>query len=292
MVLFNGREFAQKKEEELKERTLRLKEKGITPRFTAILVGEDPASVLYVNLKQKAAERIGIEFKILRLSEQDKEKVIQLIESLNGDPDLQGVMVQLPLPGELDTKETTKEILNHINPLKDVDGQIENSPFVSATVKAVMYAIKGAMSRFQVPGSSQNSNGKWKIENGNLTICVVGATGAVGSGVVKEINRLSETISILECNSKTTQDELKERCLQADVIITCSGIPGIIKKDMVKQDAAIIDVGSPKPEVEEDVRDVASFVTPVPGGIGPMTVVCLMENIIEASEKNDKNSPR
>lgn len=271
--IFDGRAFAKEKEEALKRSVSDLKAKGITPTLVAILTGKNPASKLYVGLKQKAAERISINFKLIHLGKVSEEELLQLIEEYNQSNEVHGIMVQLPIEG-IDSREMTREIISTISPEKDVDGESGQGNYPAATVRAILYAVEEARSKGYL--------GDW----GSFTICVVGATGMVGSALVRELG--NKGIRVIGTNSKTK--DLKAETLKADLLISVTGKPGIIKKDMVKPGAVVIDVGSPKPDVEESVREVASFITPVPGGIGPMTVICLMENVIEAAEKLTKKN--
>ena len=266
--IFDGRKFAEVKERALKRSVLSLQEKGITPTLVAILTGENPASKLYVGLKKKAAERIGARFKLIRLSKVSKEELVHLIKEYNQSNEVHGIMVQLPIDGII-SRETTREILSRIDPKKDVDGESGSGNYPAATVRAVLYALEDAQSR----GFLGNRD--------KIIACVVGATGMVGSALVKELEAMR--VRVIKCNTKTPN--LQGETLEADLLVSVTGSPGIIKKNMVRQGAVVIDVGSPKPDVEESVREVASFITPVPGGIGPMTVVCLMENVVEAAER-------
>ena len=227
-------------------------------------------SLLQFLLEKKAAERVGINFEIIHLDKSDDTAIVQLIEQCNKDTSIHGILVQLPLPGSLDTKETTSRIVNSITPEKDVDGLTDTSTYTAATVKGVMYALREAQSENFLPKKLTDVN-----------ICVAGGTGIVGSSLIKVLSPECEKISII--NSKTINPG--EITRQADLLISVVGIPNLITKDMVKPGVVVIDVGSPKGDVAENVREVASFITPVPGGIGPMTVVCLLENTIEATEK-------
>lgn len=268
VYIFDGRAFAKKKEGELKRRVLALKNNKITPTLVAILVGEDPASKLYVGLKRKAAESIGIKFKIIHLSKVSKGELVHLIEEYNQSDEVHGIMVQLPIEG-IDSREMTREILDNISLEKDVDGESGEGNYPAATVRAILYAV-GEARRMEVLGDLRKS-----------TTCVVGATGMVGSALVRELG--NRGIEVISANSRTR--DLASSCAMADLLVSVTGVPGIIKKGMVKPGAVVIDVGAPKPDVEESVREVASFITPVPGGIGPMTVACLLENTIDAAEK-------
>lgn len=256
-IIFDGREFANKKEVELKGKVTELKNKSIIPKLVSILVGEDPASSLYVSLKKRAAERIGAEAIILKLK--DNEKVEESIQKFNNDTSVHGLMVQLPIPG-LDRSEA-QNILNKIAAMKDVDGLREDSIFIHPTTKAVLEIIHEA-----------------GVENGSVV--VVGATGMIGRTLVKELK--SRGYKVIECNTKTS--DLKYETLKADILVSVTGREKIIKGDMVKDGAVVVDVGSPKGDVEfDEVSKKTSFITPVPGGVGPVTISCLLENLVKAA---------
>ncbi len=251
-IIFDGRDFARSKEEKLKKDIFHLKEKGITPKMVSILVGEDPASVLYVNLKRKAAERIGAILEVKRFgSEVEKGKLMDEIKSLNKNKLVHGIMVQLPLPGGL--RAHTKEILETIDSNKDVDGLKEKGFFLHATAKAIVQIIK--------------------LANADISkkVCVIGTEGMVGRSLVRELRRLGYP--------------MEEKSQNADILITATGKAGLIKGDMVKAGAVVIDVGSPKGDVDfESVSKKAAFITPVPGGVGPVTIVSLLDNLLIAAK--------
>lgn len=265
---FDGKAFKEAKLTELSMRVGFLKEKGIFPCLGVVLVGEDMASLKYVEMKTKAAEEIGVKVELVHLNKANEGGVIQSIKVLSSKPLVHGVMVQLPLPGVLDNKETVSRILSNIPREKDVDGLTEDNGYLSATAKAVRYAVEEGI---------KNSNKK-------KVAMVFGYTGAVGKEVVKELEKVCEKINGI--NSKTSPKDMVRLAKEADIIVTATGVPGIVKKNMVKKGAVVIDVGYPEPEVEGNVREVASFITPVPGGIGPATVACLLENLVEAVEKS------
>lgn len=265
-IIFDGRAFAEKKILELDKEVAVLKNKGIYPKLASILVGEDPASKLYVSLKKKKAEGIGVEMDVYYLKEKELlETILALIDSLNSDPTIYGIMVQLPLP--LAIRHQTLTIINSINPKKDVDGLRDDSPFLHPTSMAVIDVINEA--RLRLASARQAK-----------TICVVGATGMVGKPLVKELKK--EGYKVTECNHDIS--DLKGKTLEADILISATGKSGLIKKDMVKDGVVLIDVGSPKGDVDPSVALKASFLTPVPGGIGPITISCLLENLVKASE--------
>jgi len=256
-IIFDGYKFAAKKEKSLKREVKKLLEKGVRPKLVSIIVGDDPASKLYVNLKKKAAERIGAEVEIVRLSLGIRvEEIIQTIKQFNNDDKVKGIMVQLPLPEKIDNSRL--RIIGSIIPKKDVDGLKKNSQYIHPTAKAVLQIIEVAWKRYDISDSG-------------CTICIVGAGGMVGGFLVKEI-------------AKTKLQLIKET-KNADIVVSATGKPGIIKKEMVKERVIIIDVGSPFGDVDfKRVLPKASFITPVPGGVGPVTISCLLENLVIASQ--------
>ena len=262
-VIFDGREFASKKEEALIPKMIDLTEKGVIPHLVSILVDENPASVLYTDLKKKAVGRMGGEMTIVSLSLSiSNEKIIEAIEFYNNDPEIQGIMVQMPLPNSLANSKS--QILNSIKPEKDVDGLRDNSPFVHPTAKAVMDILDFA-------------NGHLDMSS-KLTASVIGSTGMVGRSVCKELKKKS--YKVVECGVNTST--LKGETLQGDILISATGSPKIISEDMIKENAIIIDVGSPKGDCVLNFNSKASFITPVPGGVGPVTIACLLENLVSA----------
>jgi len=264
-IIFDGQAFAEKKIGELSKKVAELKNMGIHPKLASILVGEDPASKLYVSLKKKKAEGIGAEMDVYFLKEKElTETILALIDSLNIDPTVCGIMIQLPLPSYF-SKEEKEEIINSIKKEKDVDGLREDSSFLHPTSKAVVDVI---------------NESKKQIDYGSsAVVCVVGATGMVGRPLVTELKK--EGYRVIACTHDTK--DLKEKTLKADILISTTGKPNLITKDMVKKGAVLIDVGSPKGDVDPEVYEVAGFITPVPGGIGPITISCLFENLVKAS---------
>ncbi len=261
--IFDGRAFAQRKEEKLLEMLGGLPRK---PKLVAILVGENPESELYLKLKQRAAERLGIDFEFKKFSDEQPQEVIGFVSEKNADPEVSGIVVELPLPKGF-------QILDSIRPSKDVDCLTsenlrllaEGRPrFVPPTVKAVGEILKEA------GGVAQKK------------VVVVGGNGSVGKGILSYLKGA-------EGIDQETED-LASVTKNADVLISATGVGRLIKKEMVKPGAVVIDVGIEKKrdlgivgDVDfENVKKVASFITPVPGGVGPVTVVCLMENLIES----------
>lgn len=264
-TIFNGREFAADKTLKLQKEVLELNTKGVFPHLASIIIGDDPASKLYVGLKKKAGEAIGIQVDIYSLNRNTKkEEVIHLINTLNTDPGVNGIMVQLPIPDPLG--QFKDEIIEAIDDKKDVDGLKEKSIYLHPTSKAVMDILDYALSIDDVHGVI-------------TTVCVVGATGMVGKPLVKELKEGG--YEVLECDS-TTKD-LATQTKKADIVISATGVMNLISSEMVKENAIIIDVGSPHGDFEAGVSDVASFFTPVPGGVGPITIICLLENLVKTT---------
>lgn len=257
-IIFDGKKFANEKEEILKTKVSTLK---IKPKLISILVGNDKASSLYSALKQNAAKRIGLGFEIKKLSQDTSaEEIINLIKKLNTDKKVNGIMVQLPLPKALKTK--TQKILNTIDSKKDVDGLTKNSPYTPAAVKAVSEIINFAIKPLPYIGKKA---------------AVVGAKGSVGKNVVGEIKKLG--FKVTECD-KDTRD-LYAKLHEVDLIVSATGEPQLIKSQMLKEGVIAIDVGAPVGDFDfESVKRVSSFLTPVPGGVGPVTVVSLLENLV------------
>jgi methylenetetrahydrofolate dehydrogenase (NADP+)/methenyltetrahydrofolate cyclohydrolase len=266
-TVFDGRKFAAEKEATLAIRVLGLKARGVYPKLASILVGSDPASQLYVNLKKKAAERIGAEVDIYLIKENSKpEDLILLIETLNTDTTVHGIMIQMPIPGKIGSLK--EKIVNSIKPEKDIDGLRTDSSFLHPTSKAVIQILDEAKKLDELPLGKEP-----------LKVVVVGATGMVGAPLVRELKE--EKYEVIACDTNTPN--LKENTLQGDVVVSCTGIPNLIKGEMVKDGVIVIDVGSPKGDVEfAEVEKIASYISPVPGGVGPVTITCLLENLISA----------
>lgn len=260
-IVFDGNSFAKVKEQQLTQKVFTIKENRITPKLVSILVGDDPASILYTALKRKAAERIGaiMEVKILD-SAISSEEIIEGIKKLNDDTSVHGIMIQMPLPAHL--KPYRDEIVNSIKVEKDVDGLRENSNFIPATVKAVVLIMKEAS--------------KYLFDN----VVVVGSSGMVGKPLVKLLKELEYKVIGVDIDTPN----LEEKTKKADLIISATGKAGLITPEMVKDGVVVIDVGSPKPDVELEVAKKASFITPVPGGVGPVTIISLLDNLIIASQ--------
>ncbi len=262
-IIFDGRAFAEEKKEEVKIVVAGLRSRGVVPHLASILIGHDPASTLYVGLKKRAAEGIGAELDPYYLPESTKlADVLLLIDSLNFDETVHGIMVQLPIPGELGKHKD--EILGAIDPQKDVDGLKNDSKYLHPTSKAAADILHSAEKELKL-----EKKGK---------IAIVGATGMVGAPLVKELK--VEGYNVVTADGKTS--DLSAIIKDVDIVISATGVPDLIKPEMVKEGIIAIDVGSPKGDFDPEVEEKTAFFTPVPGGVGPVTISCLLENLIDA----------
>ena len=258
-IIFDGKKFAEEKEKELKIRVGALHE---TPKLVSILVGDDKASTIYTNLKQKAAKRIGAKFEIKKFPDNTPtEEIIKTIKKLNEDKKVHGIMVQLPLPKKLKSK--TKSILQTIAKEKDVDGLVNNSPFMAASVKAILQILDVATKSLPYFGKKA---------------AVIGANGTVGKAVTRELEK--KGYKVTECDVETR--DLYAKLHQVDLIVSATGSPNLVKGEIVKEGVIAIDVGAPEGDFDKGVYERASFITPVPGGVGPVTIVSLLENLVES----------
>ncbi len=256
-----------------------LKEKGIFPGLAVIIVGDDPASRVYVNNKKKACEDLGIYSEEYALpAETTEEELLCLVNKLNNDDSISGILVQLPVPKHIDEKT----ILDAINPKKDVDAfhpvnvgkiMVGDFDFVPCTPAGVMELIKES-----------------GIDVAGKDCVVVGRSNIVGKPQAMLLLHQNGTVTI--CHSRTKN--LKEKTKNADILVAAVGIPNFIKGDMIKPGAVVIDVGINRiaekklvGDVDfEEAEKVAGAITPVPGGVGPMTIAMLMRNTLKAAEIN------
>lgn len=261
-IVFDGKAFARVLEDELYHKIEKL---STRPTMATIIVGEDPASRLYVRLKREAAERVGAQMDVYELPAGiSREDLIARINHLNKDNTIHGIMIQLPLPGHLD--DEADHIIHHISKEKDVDGLREDSPFMPATVRAVISILDEAKKKIDIAPDAY--------------IAVVGAKGEVGSKLVEVLSRSDYEVGGLMRGMD--EETFKKETTSAKVIISATGNAGIIRGEHVSEGAIVVDVGSPKGDVLfDEVKNKASFITPVPGGVGPVTVVSLLENLVE-----------
>jgi len=256
MVTFDGREKADEIESQLRAKNSNHRV------LCSIVVGDEGGAMQYQRMKRKAAERVGCEISIFQFPDSISfEKLSSNIRKWNEDPDVDGIMIQLPLVEGLRAK--TKDLIDTIAREKDVDGMREDSPFVAPVVKAVMIALEEAGENIVRPPLK-----------GGKTL-VVGASGFVGQKLVKHLSENDYVVVGVD-----EGEFIDSYTKSADVIISATGIEGLITGDMVKEGAILIDVGAPRGDISKEAYEKASFESPVPGGIGPVTIACLMENLI------------
>jgi len=265
-IVFDGQKLAQEKEEELKRE---IEKRGLRLKLAVVLVGENKASILYVQKKKEAAERIGIQFELKKFHAKTSEKeIIDYLQKKNREKETTGLMIQLPLPKNFDELK----IRRNIHPFKDVDClhpknlgmlMLGRPIFYPAVVKAVLAILQTAV--------------KGKLIGKRIVI--IGASNLVGKPLSLVLKNLGATVVV--CDEYT--QNLSKWTQKAEILISATGMPGLIKKEMVKKNAVVIDVGETKGDVDSEVAQVASFVTPVPGGVGPLTVVSLLENMVKST---------
>ena len=278
-TIIDGKAISQQIKDELKEKTALLKEKGIEVTLAVILVGEDPASQVYVRNKKKACEYIGYRSLSYELpADTTQEKLLELIDELNKRNDVDGILVQMPLPEQINEKA----VIDAISPSKDVDGFhpqnvgalcIGEQGFVSCTPAGVIQLLKRGLP------SDYNISGKECV--------IVGRSNIVGKPMSLLMLRENATVTVAHSRTK----DLDKVCKRADILIAAVGKAGMITKEHVKEGAVVIDVGINRNAegklcgdvVYDEVKEVASAITPVPGGVGPMTIAMLMNNCYEAA---------
>ena len=278
--LLEGKLFAAKIREEAGRRASELKEKtGVTPGLAVIIVGENPASQVYVRNKHKACTELGFHSESVELPEDTtREQLLAEIKRLNNAPEIHGILVQLPLPKTLQKYES--EVLEAISPLKDVDGfhPVNVGRLVTGQKALVPCTPNGCIKMLELAGIP--------IEGANAV--VIGRSNIVGKPMLNLLLSRNATVTI--CHSRTKN--LAEVTSKADILVAAVGKPGFVTADMVKPGATVIDVGinriAPKKLVGdvdfEAVKEVAGAITPVPGGVGLLTIAMLMMNTVDAAE--------
>lgn len=275
-TILDGKKLSLKIQEELLGKIAKLDTK---PHLVVILVGEDPASQLYVGMKEKTALKLGLKSTVLKYPENTDEKVIlDKIEELNNNDDVTAILVQVPLPNQI----SEQKIIQAIKPSKDVDGiTSENIGRISLGLKPYAYPC--------TPLGIIKILDEYKINVEGKHAVVVGRSNILGKPMAQMILNKNATVTI--CHSRTKN--LSEITKTADILIAAVGKPKIIKKEMIKPDCVVIDAGTSKVEGKtvgdvdfENISDLTSYITPVPGGVGPMTIACLMENTYELFKLN------
>lgn len=275
--IIDGKRISAEVKQRVADEVTLLKEQGISVGLAVIIVGEDPASQIYVRNKERACEACGItSFKYALPESATQDELIELVQKLNADDRVNGILCQLPLPKHIDESA----VINAVSPDKDVDAfhpvnvgriMIGDYSFLPCTPAGVMELI--------------HSTG---VEVKGKNCVVVGRSNIVGKPMSMLLLHESGTVTM--CHSKT--QDLKAECLRADILVAAVGVPKLITADMVKQGAVVIDVGMNRDgngklcgDVDFDaVKEKASFITPVPGGVGPMTIAELMQNTLTAAK--------
>ena len=270
--IIDGKQIAADIREKLKQKIARL---PVAPQLAIVLVGNDEPSLIYVRNKQKAAAQIGLQSQLYHMDEDtSEEELLNVIAKLNADKQINGIIVQLPLPKQLNTTR----IINAISPLKDVDGfhpyntgMLQNNEqpyFIAATPLGVMKLIKSV---------NQNLSGK--------NVVLIGASLIVGRPLATLLLNQECTVSITHAQTKN----IKELTTKADILVAACGVAKLVKADWIKENAILIDVGINRDSGKlcgdidfEDVKEKAGAITPVPGGVGPMTIAMLLSNTVDA----------
>lgn len=286
--LIDGRAIAKKVRAEVAERAKVLVERGVRPGLAVVLVGDDPASAVYVSAKGKATEEAGMYSLTVRLdADTSQEELLARVEALNADPRIHGILVQMPLPKQIDPDA----IIRAIDPAKDVDG------FHPVNVgKMLVGALDGFIPC--TPAGIQVLLKESGVKTPGKNCVVIGRSNIVGKPMAALMmqDRENANCTVTVCHRHTT--DLRAHTLEADILIVAAGRPRIVTADMVKRGAVVIDVGTNRvadPKAKggtklqgdvdfESVREVASKITPVPGGVGPMTIAMLMANTVRAAE--------
>jgi len=280
-VMIDGRQIAQNKKNSIAKEVAVLKEQGITPGLAVILVGENPASKTYVNNKRKTCLELGMHSVLIEMDEMTTEQqLLAKIEELNNDDSINGILVQLPLPKHIEEAK----IIEAISPNKDVDGfhpinvgklSIGMDTFAPCTPAGIIVMLE-----------------EMNIEIQGKHVVVVGRSNIVGKPAGQLF--LNKSATVTYCHSKTS--DLAYHTKQADILVVAVGIRNIIGKEHVKQGAVVIDVGMNRNDLGklcgdvdfEEVKEISSFITPVPGGVGPMTITMLMYNTLKAAKVQNR----
>ena len=281
MILIDGKKIASELRQELKKEVLNLKSKfNKIPGLSVILIGDMAPSQIYVRMKEKAANEVGLKSEVIKYPGKVEEKeILDKIYELNKDDSVSGILVQLPLPKHIDKQKVIESIL----PSKDVDGfhPMNVGNLSSGYDSSIPCTPLGCY--LLIKKIETNLNGKKAV--------IIGRSNLNGKPMTQLL--LKENCTVTIAHSKTK--DLKEECLKGDIIVAAVGIPELVKGDWVKKDAIVIDVGINKTDkgivgdvAFDEVSKVAKALTPVPGGVGPMTIACLLKNTIECFKRSQK----
>ena len=273
-MIIDGKKEAAILREEIKNEIAQLKKKtNKVPGLTVILIGEFAPSQIYVRNKEKNSKEVGINSNVLKYpSDVSEEEILNKIEELNKDKNISGILVQLPLPDQI----SKEKIINAIDPLKDVDGfNPVNVGNLASGYKAIVPCTPlGCL--LLIKKVEKNLSGKHAV--------IIGRSNLNGKPMAQLLLKENCTVTIVHSKTKNLQNE----CLKADILVAAVGVPNLVKKDWVKSDAVVIDVGINKVNNKiigdvnfEEIKDKVKAITPVPGGVGPMTIACLLSNTLK-----------
>lgn len=278
-IIIDGKELSKKLKEQMKDRVAQMRQQGIVPKLVVVLVGNNSASEVYVRNKHKACGEVGIESEVIKMPEETtQQELLDVVRGLNEDRTVDGILVQLPLPSQINEKVVLRSIL----PEKDVDGfhpvnvgllSIGDDCYAPATPSGIIAMFK-----------------EYGIEIAGKHCVIIGRSNIVGKPMAALLLRHNATVTV--CHSKT--QNLGELTRQADIVIVATGHRHTLTADMVKEGVVVIDVGMNRNELGklcgdvdfDEVKEKASFITPVPGGVGPMTITELLENTILAAQRH------
>jgi methylenetetrahydrofolate dehydrogenase (NADP+)/methenyltetrahydrofolate cyclohydrolase len=286
--LISGTKISKEIKAELKDEVTAFTEKhGFAPHITVILVGDNPASASYVGMKEKTAKKLGMGSETIRLpAETTEEELLELLRKLNGEASVHGILVQLPLPKHIDDKK----VIETIDPIKDVDG------FHPINVGRMLVGEKDVLLPC-TPHGIQVMLMRSGVETSGAETVIVGRSNIVGKPMaailVQKADGANATVTIAHTRTK----DMADVCRRADILIVAAGVAEFVKGDMIKPGAVVIDVGSNRIEdaslekgykwvgdvAFDEAKEVASKITPVPGGVGPMTIAMLMTNTVKAA---------
>lgn len=279
-IIMDGKELSKKIREQIKEEVKKLNRKGINPKLAVIMVGQDPASKIYIKNKSKACSEVGIKYEEFILNENIKmDELLKLIKKLNSRKDIHGILLQSPIPKKLDINKAFEEI----DIAKDVDGfnPINTGKLLQnkeSFIPCTPYGIIKLLEEYKI-----------KLEGANVVI--LGRSNIVGKPLASCLLNKNATVTI--CHSKTKN--IEEISSKADILISAIGKPKYVTENMVKQGAVVIDVGINRLQTGlvgdvdyEKVKNKVAYITPVPGGVGPMTIAMLLNNVVIAANNIEK----
>ncbi|MFD2925926.1 bifunctional methylenetetrahydrofolate dehydrogenase/methenyltetrahydrofolate cyclohydrolase FolD [Halobacillus naozhouensis] len=271
-----GKKLAEELRQEMKEETAKLAKNGIYPKLVVVIVGEDPASMSYVKGKQRASEKIGMDSDLIELSEETSEaELLNIINRLNEDKTVHGILVQLPLPQQIDEQK----VIEAINPSKDVDGFHPINAGRMLTGQETFYPCTPFGILVMLKRANVSIEGKHVV--------IIGRSNLVGKPVGQLL--LNEHATVTHCHSRT--ENLREHTKRADILIVAAGKAGLITGEDISEGTVVIDVGVNRVDGKltgdvdfESAKEKASYITPVPKGVGPMTITMLLHNTIKAAK--------